>query len=935
MKKAWSGPDAALERRRLLSRAALFWESVWPRLWPALGLFGVLLVLALLGLPPLLPGGWHTLLLAAAAGGLGFLLWRGFRDFRLPNDAAAERRLERHSGLCHRPLAVLTDRPTAGADPAALALWQAHQRRAAAQVAKLRIGAPSPGLPARDPVALRGALAVALVASLTVAGGDAPQRLRRALLPTFDRPAPAPAQRLEAWVTPPAYTNAAPVFLNPAGGNATVPQGSRLQVAVSGGSGAPPLLTTDEGDVAFRALDGASFLAETPLETGTRLAVRRENRTLAAWTLAVQADTPPTAAFAEPPGRVQRGLGTRLPWRAEDDWGLATLRAEARLKVRPDAPPLTLELSLPGGKENKQARGTAQPDLSAHPWAGLDVEFRLVARDGAGQEGRSEDAALTLPERSFNHPVAKRVIAIRKALSLDPEARRPARADLEAIAGAPEAFEHDTATYLTLRAARTRLIVDRRPDAVAEVQDLLWEVALALEEGRDGRTARALQQAREALRRALDEAERLERETREQREAERERREAEERQEAERQDGQPREENQTQEQRDAEQQRREAEQQQRDAERQQREQAARERDEARNQQRAELQKRIQELRDAIRQHLEALAEKLQRENAETIPFDPQNRLMDQRELNRRTERMQDAAREGRTDDAKQELAELEEMLRALEEGRVARQESPERQGQRQRGQQQMGVVQDMVKRESEMLDRSQQRADAEDARRAQERRQRQLRDQGMRWPPEPPQLPGQRGADPNADPQAREQSAQDGRRQRALRRALGELMQQFGDLTGEVPEALGRADQAMREAQEALTEGGDAREAQARAMRALQEGGRQMAQSMQRQFGAAPQDGQDGGDGDDMAGDPQNGGEGQDSARAQGEGRDPLGRRRTETGGSNEEGADTRVPDEAELLRTRRIQEELRRRGAEKARPVEELDYIDRLLKRF
>ena len=54
-----------------------------------------------------------------------------------------------------------------------------------------------------------------------------------------------------------------------------------------------------------------------------------------------------------------------------------------------------------------------------------------------------------------------------------------------------------------------------------------------------------------------------------------------------------------------------------------------------------------------------------------------------------------------------------------------------------------------------------------------------------------------------------------------------------------------------------------------------------------------------------------------------------------ETGGSNEEGADTRVPDEAELLRTRRIQEELRRRGAEKGRPVEELDYIDRLLKRF
>jgi Domain of unknown function (DUF4175) len=905
---------ASLERRRLLARAALFWEGVWPRLWPALALLGTFLVLALLGLPPLLPGAWHLLLLAGAAGGLGFLLWRGFRDFRAPNDAAAERRLERHSDLRHRPLAALADQPAAtGDDPATLAFWRAHQARAAAQLAKLRVGAPRPGLPARDPAALRAALSLALVASVTVAGGEAPERLRRALLPEFERPAPAPAQRLEAWVTPPAYTGAAPVFLNTVGGAATVPQGSRLQVAVSGGSGAPPLLSTDAGEVPFRALDSASFLAETPLDTGSRLSVRRENRILAAWTLSVQADAPPTAAFAEPPSRVQRGLGVRLPWRADDDWGLASLRAEARLKARPDAPPLVLELSLPGGNQNKHARGTAQPDLSAHPWAGLEVEFRLVARDGAGQEGRSEDAPLTLPERSFNHPVARRVIAVRKALSLDPGARRrPARVDLEAIAAAPEAFEHDATTYLALRVARTRLLVDRRPEAIAEVQDLLWEIALALEEGRDGRTLRALQQAREALRQALDESERLEREAREQRKAEQ-RRDAEERERAERGGD-------------------ERSQEQRDAERQEREQAQRERREAQDQQRAELQKRIQELRDAIRQHLEALVEKLQRENAEAIPFDPQNRLLDQRELNRRTERMQDAAREGRTEDARRELAELEEMLRALEEGRVARGESPQRQQQRQRGQQQMGVVQDMVRRQGEMLDRSHQRAEAEDGRRAQERRQQQLRNQGFRWPLEPTP-PSSRPSEP--DPETQEQSAQDGRRQRALRRALGELMQQFGDLTGEVPEALGRADQAMREAQEALREGGDARDPQARAMRALQEGGRQMAQSMQRQFGAAQDDGQDGDDGDDMAGDPQSGGEGQDRAQAQGEGRDPLGRRRTETGGSNEEGADTRVPDEAELLRTRRIQEELRRRGAEKGRAVEELDYIDRLLKRF
>jgi hypothetical protein len=44
---------------------------------------------------------------------------------------------------------------------------------------------------------------------------------------------------------------------------------------------------------------------------------------------------------------------------------------------------------------------------------------------------------------------------------------------------------------------------------------------------------------------------------------------------------------------------------------------------------------------------------------------------------------------------------------------------------------------------------------------------------------------------------------------------------------------------------------------------------------------------------------------------------------------------DVRVPEEAERKRSQAIQEELRRRGAERERPQRELDYIDRLLKQF
>lgn len=852
-----------LARRRRLARLALWWETAWPALWPVLGVLGLFLTLALAGVLPLLPPWLHAAVLLGFLGALGLALRPALRALRAPAPDAADRRLETASALAHRPLATLADRPT-GDDPASLALWQAHRARAAAMVGRLRVGAPHPGLPKRDRRALRAAVLVALSAAFVVAQDDVPQRLRRALVPAFSVPvtlAPA-ALRLEAWVTPPAYTGAAPIFLDPAGGAVTVPQGSRLQVSVSGGAegGAAPELMLDDRATPFRALDRSSFTAEAALEQGGRLAVRRDGRDLAQWTLVVREDAPPVVAFDASPARAQRGLAIRLPWRVEDDWGVRGLRAELRLAARPDADPLTIEVPLPGTLP-RQARGAAQPDLSAHPWAGLEVVIRLVAQDGAEQEGVSEEARLTLPERSFNHPVAQALIAVRRALSLDPEARPAARAELDRITAAPEAFEHDTSTFLALRAARFRLMRDRRPTAVPEVQEMLWEVALALEEGRTDRTARALAAAREALRQALEEA-------------------------------------------------------QRD-------------NEVTPQERADLQRRIEELREAIRRHLEALAERLQRENAEALPFDPQQRLMDQREVDRRTRRMEEAARDGRTQDAQRELAELEEMLRALEEGRQQRAENPERQRQRQRGQQQMSAIQDMVRRQMDMLDRSHRRNESAEQERSQLRRQTTPFGRPQTPPPQP-----QRS---ESEERMREDARLDSRTQRALRRALGELMQQYGDLTGEIPEQLGRADRAMSEAGEALREGRDARDPQNRAVRALTEGQRQMAQQMQRQFGRqqGEGEGEDEGEDGDMAGDQQRGGQGQDQAQDQGPGRDPLGRRTRESPGAQDNGSDTRVPEEAELLRSRRLQDELRRRGAERERPPAELDYIDRLLRRF
>lgn len=140
-------------------------------------------------------------------------------------------------------------------------------------------------------------------------------------------------------------------------------------------------------------------------------------------------------------------------------------------------------------------------------------------------------------------------------------------------------------------------------------------------------------------------------------------------------------------------------------------------------------------------------------------------------------------------------------------------------------------------------------------------------------------------------------------RQRALEEGLDAAQ---GALDGagageEASAALDAARRAMEEAAGALREGDGegALRGQDDALQALREASREAAEALERQ------------------------------RASEGEGGDPLGRQ-----GGGVEG-DTTVPSEAERQRARDILEELRRRAAERGRPQEELDYIDRLLERF
>ncbi|HET7848637.1 MAG TPA: TIGR02302 family protein [Pseudolabrys sp.] len=150
--------------------------------------------------------------------------------------------------------------------------------------------------------------------------------------------------------------------------------------------------------------------------------------------------------------------------------------------------------------------GTAQTthDLTEHPWAGADVVMTLIARDEAGNEGRSEAHELTLPERIFTKPVARALIEQRRNLALDANTKPIVLTALDALTLAPEKFTPNASVYLGLRSIYFDLLHARSDDALREVVARMWDMAVQIEDGNMSQAEQALRQAQEALRQALE-----------------------------------------------------------------------------------------------------------------------------------------------------------------------------------------------------------------------------------------------------------------------------------------------------------------------------------------------------------------------------------------------------------------------------------------------
>ena len=556
--------------------------------------------------------------------------------YRKPRPAEIDRRIERANALQHAPVATQSDRLSGGGD-FAQALWREHQKRMAEGLGGLSGDLPRPRIPERDPWGLRAVVALLLVTAFAFSGGHRGGSLADAFRAAAG-PEAAPA-RIDAWVTPPAYTGRAPVFLT-AGGNLaqqvfTVPAGSDFAVRVTGGSGAEELSFTDEAGET--AVDAAAAPDAAPtsrqfagkLQRDGLLMLKADGDELRRWTFEVIPDRPPAIAYAGEPKRALNGT-LELSYTVDDDYGAVSGEAGFRHEMA-DAPgarplygPPEMPLSLPRRGATDTTARTVR-DLTQHPWAGSRVALTLSVKDAAGQEGRTGTREIVLPERPFSNPLARAVIEQRRLLALDANNKGRVTRMLGALTLRPDDAFDDLGPYLALMSARTRLKIAASDDQYRDVVDYLWEIALGIEDGDLSLAERRLRQAQEALRDAL-------------------------------RDGAPDE---------------------------------------------EIEKLMAELRQAMNDFLREFAERqAQNPNASRQPIPPNAQQLRQSDLDRLLDQIENLARSGARDQAEQLLSQLQDMMNNLQMGQRQQGQQGGQQGQMR---QQMDRLGEMMRRQQELM----------------------------------------------------------------------------------------------------------------------------------------------------------------------------------------------------------------------------------------
>jgi hypothetical protein len=521
-----------LNRHVNLARLWLFWEIYVPVFLLAVLSLCVFLIGVFAGIWERIGDPWRGLGLLAT---LYILIVATYRAQKrpIPSRSDAKRRVETDSRQSHRPLDVLEDKPAIGKDS-----WNPHYENALGKARRLKRPTLVPSIKPHDRYYLRFIVPLLLAGAMVLGSGSNMERLRRSVLPIWQSGINPNDVTFEAWIDPPEYTGRPPIYFKGQDVKA-IPAGSEWVARLKGAKNAPRpklLLSGKTRYLRITQLGPESFEARSVINQSGK-GVWRIGPTRKVWDLNVVPDQAPTVSFNETPDADKQDRLV-IPYSFEDDYGVTELHLEMAEILSGDSAPFSnsksVSIPLSGGSLPKAEGVEARLDLTRHVLAGKKIVARLVASDGAGQFGYSENQYFTVPDKIFVEPLAKAIVEQRNLIlsaldegyapeptarykpgvvydTFEPELRlnrapkniQRAALLIEAVTDRPDGVFQDPTVYLTLRNVRSRLRYTREAHTLKPIPDEMWSIALRAEFGVLGTALQEMREAEQALREGM------------------------------------------------------------------------------------------------------------------------------------------------------------------------------------------------------------------------------------------------------------------------------------------------------------------------------------------------------------------------------------------------------------------------------------------------
>jgi uncharacterized protein (TIGR02302 family) len=858
-------------------RAAAWLSVCWERLWPLLVPLS-LVVLVFFGLTwagiwAAVPWWLHIVifgLFVVTAGGSLMKL----RHMSWPELSALTRRIEKETQLSDRPILAQVDEIALGQnDELAGVFWSEHRQRMAAKLHNLTSGSPKAKGDRFDPYGLRLFLPIIVFVTFMFSFGSAGGRLSDAF--QFHSNPEKLLTRLDLWINPPDYTRKPPIYLSAEGKHQAgqillVPQFSELAGRFAGAGDisiwyqraddtngdkkieiVPETITGDNPESAVERV--YSF----KMEYNGSISAMSRNTQISQWSFNLIEDKKPVIRFEKEPDSSLSG-SLQLSYHVEDDYGVTV------------ATGLVEQVKSGGGDKSivnseKPARFVAP--ANARPLVEpLEIKLPLPRR-------RARSGASKVNRDLSKHPLAGSLVNL--TLNARDDIDQIGSSETKQIILPGRVFSNPLAKALIEQRrilamdSNQKLLVISMLDALTTAPELFFDdfsAHLAISVARRRLVAaQSENELKEVMDLFWDIA--LGIEFGKMSDLEKKLRDAQERLSKALEDGASD---------------------------------------------KEIDKLMKELRQAMNELMQALIEQARKNPQSQNPMMQNDtaRQLRQRDLERMLDRIEDLAKSGSKDAARQLLSEMQRMMDNLRAGRHMQQ----RQAEGNQMNKALDKLSDLMQKQQKLMDETFRQGQQQLENQRQSNRQNQNNQQ-------PDQRQKNNQQNPNG--QNQEMTAQEyadamkqlRQQQKALQEQLDSLNRQLQELGLQPSDEFNEAGKQMGKAGKKLGQGeaGEAVGNQGQALDALKKG----AQSIMRQ----------------MAGERQQGGEQQSEGNANSnnrQGRDPLGRNQNKNG--NQLGSNTKIPGEIDAQNARRVMEAIRKRLSEPGQPIIEKDYLERLL---